>query len=224
MPIVIIKAKNRSDVKKKYYLCNRLFFDTIVAKFSSYNISLKNFSPEVHSYSFALDKKFFDAIDGEEVRKGKLTAELKIKKVATTYEFNFDIQGIVQIPCDRCLDEMDQKIETHNRLVVKMGKEYSEESDEIVIIPEEEGEINIAWFLYEFIALSIPIKHVHEPGKCNRNMTKKLRKHIVSSSEEEGENEETNESFTEGDTDVEENQQDATDPRWNPLKKLDLDE
>ena len=33
-------------------------------------------------------------------------------------------------------------------------------------IPEEEGEINIAWFLYEFVVLDIPIKHVHEPGKC----------------------------------------------------------
>lgn len=200
---------------------HRLFFDTIVAKFSSYNISLKNFSPEVHSYSFALDKKFFEAIDGEEVRKGTLQVELKVKKVATTYEFDFDIHGIVQIPCDRCLDEMDQKIDTHNRLIVKMGKEYAEESDEIVIIPEEEGEINIAWFLYEFIALNIPIKHVHEPGKCNRNMTKKLYRHTVVN--EEGEK--SDEPLDEGsDTDFEDNQQETTDPRWDVLKGIDLDE
>ena len=202
---------------------HRLFFETIVAKFSLYNISLKNFSPGVHSYSFALDKKFFDAIDGEEVRKGTLKVELKVRKVAATYEFDFDIHGIVQIPCDRCLDEMDQKIDTHNRLIVKMGKEYSEESDEIVVIPEEEGEINIAWFLYEFIALNIPIKHVHEPGKCNRTMTKKLRKHTVIPIEEEG-GEEEKEPLVEDDTDFEENQQETTDPRWDILKGLELDE
>lgn len=201
----------------------RLFFDTIVAKFSSYNISLKNFSPEVHSYSFTLDRKFFEAIDGEEVRKGTLQVELKVKKVATTYEFDFDIHGMVQIPCDRCLDEMDQKIDTHNRLIVKMGKEYAEESDEIVIIPEEEGEINIAWFLYEFIALNIPIKHVHEPGKCNRNMTKKLRGHTVVT-EEEGGGEVAGEPLDEGDADYEDNQEETTDPRWNILKGIDLDE
>jgi uncharacterized metal-binding protein YceD (DUF177 family) len=194
-----------------------------VAKFSLYNISLKNFSPGVHSYSFALDKKFFDAIDEEEVRKGTLKVELKVRKVAATYEFDFDIHGIVQIPCDRCLDEMDQKIDTHNRLIVKMGKEYSEESDEIVVIPEEEGEINIAWFLYEFIALNIPIKHVHEPGKCNRTMTKKLRKHTVIPIEEEG-GEEEKEPLVEDDTDFEENQQETTDPRWDILKGLELDE
>ncbi len=202
---------------------HRLFFETIVAKFSLYNISLKNFSPGVHSYSFALDKKFFDAIDEEEVRKGTLKVELKVRKVAATYEFDFDIHGIVQIPCDRCLDEMDQEIDTHNRLIVKMGKEYSEESDEIVVIPEEEGEINIAWFLYEFIALNIPIKHVHEPGKCNRTMTKKLRKHTVIPIEEEG-GEEEKEPLVEDDTDFEENQQETTDPRWDILKGLELDE
>jgi uncharacterized metal-binding protein YceD (DUF177 family) len=205
---------------------HRLFFDTIVAKFSLYNISLKNFSSGTHSYSFALDKKFFEAIDGEEVRKGTLKVDLKVKKVAATYEFDFDIHGMVQIPCDRCLDEMDQKIDTHNRLIVKMGKEYSEESDEIVVIPEEEGEINIAWFLYEFIALSIPIKHVHEPGKCNRTMTKKLRKHTVIPIEEgeEGESDEEKEPLAEDDIDFEENQQETTDPRWDILKGLKLDE
>jgi uncharacterized metal-binding protein YceD (DUF177 family) len=104
-----------------------------------------------------------------------------------------------------------------------MGKEYSEESDEIVVIPEEEGEINIAWFLYEFIALNIPIKHVHEPGKCNRTMTKKLRKHTVIPIEEEG-GEEEKEPLVEDDTDFEENQQETTDPRWDILKGLELDE
>ena len=70
---------------------------------------------------------------------------------------------------------MDQAVDTHGRLVVKFGSAYSEESDEIVIIPESEGEINIAWFLYEFIALAIPIKHVHPPGECNRVVASKFR-------------------------------------------------
>ena len=32
---------------------------------------------------------------------------------------------------------MEIPIDTHNRLVVKFGKEYAEESDEVVVIPEE---------------------------------------------------------------------------------------
>ncbi len=52
--------------------------------------------------------------------------------------------------------------------MVKFGHEYAEEGDNLIVIPEEEGEINVAWFMYEFVALSIPMKHVHAPGKCNK--------------------------------------------------------
>ena len=41
--------------------------------------------------------------------------------------------------------------------------EYAEEGDNLIVIPEEEGEINVAWFMYEFVALAIPMKHVHAP-------------------------------------------------------------
>lgn len=100
------------------------------------------------------------------------------------FEMNFQIEGVVVVPCDRCLDDMEIPIDTHNRLVVKFGKEYAEESDEVVVIPEEEGAINLAWFLYEFIALAVPMKHVHAPGKCNKAMSSKLKKHTARSSDE----------------------------------------
>ena len=114
-----------------------------MAKFSLYNIPLKNLSQGKHTYEYELDRKFFEAIDGDEVKKGNVKVMLTIKKTSSTYEFNFDLKGLVQVPCNRCLDDLDQEIDSQNRLIVKLGKEYSEESDEVVIIPEDEGEINI---------------------------------------------------------------------------------
>ena len=38
--------------------------------------------------------------------------------------------------------------------------------------------INVAWFMYEFVALAIPMKHVHAPSKCNKAMTSKMSKHM----------------------------------------------
>ena len=43
---------------------------------------------------------------------------------------------------------------------------------------KRQGEINVAWFMYEFVALAIPMKHVHAPGKCNKAMTSKWSKHM----------------------------------------------
>ncbi len=192
-----------------------------MAKFSLYKIPLKTLSQGTHTFEYVLDRKFFDAIDGEEVRKGNVSVTVNVKRTSSSFEFEFDIKGMVKVPCTRCLDDMKQEVDTRNRLIVKFGKEYSEESDEIVIIPEDEGEINIAWFLYEFIALSIPIKHVHPAGECNRVVSSKFRKHrAVSVDEEDDDND--------GDTDeedfAEEEESTSSDPRWDALKGLSLED
>ena len=192
-----------------------------MAKFSLYNISLKNLSIGLHTYEYELDRKFFEAIDGDEVRKGNVKVTVSVRRTSSMFEFDFDIKGVVQVPCTRCLDDMNQEVETKNRLIVKFGKEYSEESDEIVIIPEDEGEINIAWFLYEFIALTIPIKHVHPTGECNRMVSSKLRKHRAVSTNDGDEDEEDlgdDEEF------IDDEVTPPTDPRWDALKGLEIDE
>ncbi|MGV8962606.1 MAG: YceD family protein [Candidatus Saccharimonadaceae bacterium] len=199
-----------------------------MAKFSLYKIDLKNLPNGINTYSYELDRKFFEAIDHEEIRKGNVKAELTVKKTISAFEFMFHLIGTIQIPCDRCLDEMDQEIETDNRLIVKLGEEYSEESDEIVTVPADEGAINIAWYLYEFIVLNIPIKHVHIPGKCNKVMTSKYRKHKAVSSSDENDDDDDNdnsadfdeEGINENDVDITDNSSQETDPRWDVLKDM----
>lgn len=184
-----------------------------MGKFDLYKIPLKTMEIGTHKFEFHLDNQFFKNIDGTEFQKGDVKVLLTVTKTALTHEFDFEFDGVVQVPCDRCLDDMDQPISTQSKLYIKLGKEYSEESDEIVIIPEDEGEINIAWFLYEFIALAIPMKHVHAPGKCNKTMSSKLHKHM-SRSEDDMDDSDTPEVDDDIDDDV------PTDPRWDELKKL----
>ena len=194
-----------------------------MAKFSLYNIPLKNLSPGVHTYEYELDRKFFEAIDGDEVRKGDVSVILNVRKTSSTFEFNFEIEGVIKVPCTRCLDDMKLDVDTDDRLIVKLGSEYSEESDEIVIIPEVEGEINIAWFLYEFIALTIPIKHVHPAGECNRVVSSKFKKHrAVSADDEQDEDDDLIADDTE--TQEEEDDTQQNDSRWDALRGLELDD
>ena len=94
---------------------------------------------------------------------------------------------------------MDQSIETDNRLVVKFWEDYSED-DDLVTVAENEGILDVSWFIYEFIALNIPIKHVHAPGKCNPAMIEMLKEHSAARSGEE--------------------EEEAVDPRWAALLKL----
>lgn len=187
-----------------------------MGKFDKYKVDLKAMQADSCIYEFVLDNVFFANIDGPEIQKGKVHITLAVKRTTGAFELVFQTEGFVLVPCDRCLDEMEIPIITTDKLIVKFGSDYAEENDNVVIVPEDEGYINIAWFIYEFIALAIPMKHVHAPGKCNKGMVSKLNKHLRTTSDDDTSSDEVDSSVDEEVEDVE----DSIDPRWNELKKI----
>ena len=190
-----------------------------MGKFDKYKIDLKGMQADSCRYEFVLDNLFFANIDSPEVQKGKVNVVLVVKKTSRAFELNFQTDGIVWVPCDRCLDDMEQPVSSTDKLLVKFGHEYAEEGDNLIVIPEEEGEINVAWFMYEFIALAIPMKHVHAPGKCNKAMSSKLSKHLRTTPDDEMDEDafvpdEAGNELVNDDTET------AVDPRWDELKKI----
>lgn len=155
-----------------------------MSKFELYNVNLKDLSNEPQVYHFNLDDAYFQKIDSPEVQRGNIQATVTVQKRSTLYHLDFVLDGYVVLQCTRCLEDMNQPIHDKENLDVKLGNKYSEEN-EVVIVPESEGAINVAWFLYEFVVLNIPIKHVHPPGECNKTMINKLKIHIVHPAEEE---------------------------------------
>ena len=163
-------------------------------------IDLKSLKEEDTSLEFDLDDKYFEALDDAEVKKGSLHVSVSIRKATGFFELLFHTVGTIIISCDRCLDDMDLPVDTENRLVVKLGSEYSEE-DEVIVVPENEGILDTSWLIYEFVALVIPIRHVHAPGKCNPAMTQALEELSADRSSDEESSQ-------------------AIDPRWEALLKL----
>ena len=83
-------------------------------------------------------------------------------------------------------------------MIVKFGEKTYEETDEILIIPETDHQIDLSHYVYEYINLLLPVKRIHQEDKngnstCNPEVIKKLK-------------------------DLE--NQNSTDLRWNELKKL----
>ena len=177
-----------------------------MGRFDKYNVDLKGLKVASLNLEFDLDNAFFGDIDGEEFQKGVVKALVTVKKNRDVFEFHFALNGTVVVPCDRCLDDLEVDVDTENTLRVKLGEEYADDGD-IVIVPEQDGDLNIAWYLYEFIVLSLPMKRVHAPGKCNHEMTGKLKKHSAERNDDENGNEEQ-----------------GFDPRWEGLKNIQIDE
>lgn len=167
------------------------------------------------SYEYELTNQFFTDIDASEIHKGQLNVQLKVKKSIGAYVLDFHITGSVTVPCDRCLSDLELPVDAENVLKVKLGAEFSDE-DDMVIVPEEDGYINVAWFLYEFIELSLPMKHVHAPGKCNKGMMGVLKKHMTHAADDE-----EAPVFDDEENDLPDGGEETpTDPRWNELKKI----
>ena len=192
-----------------------------MGKFNLYKIPLKSLAPGTYSYEYELDDRFFENIDEGDIRKGGVHAAVTVCNRGEVYALDFDLQGMIQIPCDRCLDNMDLEVSVQEHLYVKWGSSYSEESDDTVIVPESEGEINLAWFLYEFIALSIPLKHVHPAGMCNKAVTAKLYKHSARRADDE---EEESVFGDEADYSDDSRSEIPNDPRWDALRNIDMDD
>lgn len=184
-----------------------------VGKLDTYNIQLKTMEIGKSEFEYHLDNEFFGMIGEEEIQKGDIKCKVTVSKTTKQSELNFELEGKVVVECDRCLEEMDQPIKTTGHLIVRFGKEFKDDGDDIVIIPEEQGFINISWFLYEFAALAIPIKHVHPYGLCNKNMSKKLSEHLAVDADD------VDNDFEIEDEDGSSNDG-PTDPRWDALKKL----
>ena len=189
-----------------------------MSKFSSYSIQLKTMEIGESLLEYHLDNEFFEAIGEEAIQKGNINAKVRVVKSSKQSELFFELEGKVVVLCDRCLEEMDQPIKTSGHLIVRMGKEFMDDGDDIVVIPEEQGVINVSWFMYEFVELAIPIKHVHPFGHCNTGMASKLSEHMVDSDSFEDDAD----SFASAiDAVVGDSSADGPiDPRWEALRKL----
>lgn len=168
-----------------------------VNKNSELIIPFKGLSEGDHQYDFVISDSFFESFEPLNIREGKIDLSLDLEKETSLLSFLFHFSGSVKLTCDRCLEEYDQPVEDDFRLIVKFGEAFREISDEMVEIPYTEHRFDLSQYIYEFVQLMLPLKHVHPDdalgnSTCKPEMLKKL----------------------------DELSKPATDPRWEALLKM----
>lgn len=198
------------------------FFEslTAVGKFTEYKLPLKSMSPGVHEVEYKLGKQFFVNMESQSVHDADLTVHLTVNHKSDLYYLDFNISGEVTLICDRCLDDLHYPIDTTYAIAVKYGDDYNDDNDDLLVIPESDNTLNVAYMIYETVELAIPMKHVHPLGKCNRAMSAILKKHRARRADEDDDTELEEQLIEEMDH-VDMSSDDVpTDPRWDELKKL----
>lgn len=174
----------------------RSIFGEIIAmkKFSNFNIPFTGLDLGNHHYDFKIDKAFFDLFEYCEIADGEFDVEVELDKKETMLILDFNLSGKVTTQCDRCGSEVTLPVTYKDRIYVKFGEEETDD-ESILVIPQNAHQINIAELLEEFAILSLPVRKIHEKGKCDKKALKRLEK-------------------------LEQHDSMEIDPRWEKLKGL----
>jgi uncharacterized metal-binding protein YceD (DUF177 family) len=154
----------------------------------------------LHEFEFEIDKSFFETLPFSLIEDGLLKAYLGLEKKETMLIANLGIEGHIYTSCDRCTDDLIQQIDGELTLYYTFGEEESEDEN-LIILPLESYQIDIAQPLYELISLSMPSKLVHDNAQCNEEMVALLSKYQQPVKSEKDKDQEI-------------------DPRWSALKNL----
>lgn len=184
----------------------------------TYKIDLLSPQLKGSTFEFNIGDDFFAGIEGL-LQRGNIRTTVECLSAGSFFKFQIHSVGVVIVPCDRCLADLELRIETTDMLDVKLGNEYSDEGD-CVIVSEAEGYLDLAQFIYEFIALSMPMTHCHEPGTCDDVMMDELSRHQSTRSGAEDDEIADSENSDASELSLGEDSVEPVDSRWAVLKKL----
>lgn len=146
-----------------------------------YIIDYKSLESGTYEVDYHIDKEFFALFDEPLVEDGDVDVHVVFKVSLAALQFHFDIQGTLDVECDRCLEHFDMPIESSYDMVARIGDEASpeEEYDDFINISQNDSEIDLSKHIYEFVVLSLPPQKVHpddEDGNstCNPEMLDKF--------------------------------------------------
>lgn len=150
-----------------------------------------------YTYHYTLDDTFFEVFENEEIQHGTVTFEVEMEKKERMLVFQFSFHGTMVTSCDRCLGPMEVPVEGERMMCVKLSDGAPEEDEEMVIVPEQTFQIDLAQWMYEYVVMAMPMCHVHDEADCDPDMLQRLE-----SQQDDAQATET------------------VDPRWEKLKEL----
>jgi uncharacterized metal-binding protein YceD (DUF177 family) len=158
-----------------------------------------------HHFEYQVNNKFFENFEYNEFQNSDIKVSLVLDKKSTMLELDFKHKGTVNVPCDLTSEDFDLPLKGKMKLIVRFGDEFNNDNEELLILPHGEFEIDVAQYIYEMIALSVPLKRIHPGVKDGSLQTEALNKLNELRVKEEK---------------VENKQEEDIDPRWEKLKKL----
>lgn len=155
-----------------------------MSQLASCTLELRNMPVGIQQFSYTVGEQFFRQMESADIRSGEVSVTLTAERKDDLFDLTFQLEGEIVIGCDRCLDDLAHRVSTTYHTVVKYGDCYNEDNDEEIIVPEGERSFDLSRLIYDSIALTVPLKHVHSEGECNAEMLARLKEYSASDEEQ----------------------------------------
>ena len=114
-----------------------------------------------HTLEYRLDETFFASYplsDLEGVRPA--TVQVLLRKANNLMELDFSFKGLMDTTCDFSGDPFELELHNAFTVVVKFGDAFDDSDPDILVLPHGEYEVDLAQYLFELVALSVPYQKV----------------------------------------------------------------
>lgn len=149
----------------------------------AYRIDFTEPQRGAESLSFHLDDAFFGEQaeadgegNGEEILGGDVTLDLEILPTSSrSYRLTFHYEGVVTVPCDRCLAPLELEVDADDEMTVEIGDRTDEENDEALILDAADPRYDFRFIIYELLRVHLPMIHSHESiDECDPSVVRYL--------------------------------------------------
>jgi uncharacterized metal-binding protein YceD (DUF177 family) len=151
-----------------------------------YEIAFVGLKPGEHEFSYEVADKFFEPYQQQDFTNCQAVVKLKLEKNNGFMMLKFDIDGKVEVICDRCGNTLPLQLWEEFKIIVKMVEEPElmndkEEDPDVYYISKTESHLDVADWIYEFINLSIPMQKMCKDDEiggpqCNTEVLEKLKR------------------------------------------------
>lgn len=149
-----------------------------------FEIAFVGLKPGIHHFDYQVDDKFFAHYEKQDFSNCNASIKLEMDKQNSFMLLKFDIDGSIDVNCDRCGNALTLRLWDEFKVVVKLvdnPDEMNEQEDDpdVYYISRGESHLHLADWIYEFINLSIPLQKMCPPDEsggtqCNKEVLSKL--------------------------------------------------
>lgn len=161
-----------------------------------FDIDIFKLAEGIHEFEFNFDSRFFDLFEDSIIEHGSGEVSVILEKTSSMILLTINIDGEIEMICDRSLDSFMYPVKESNEVRLKFGDHWEELDDDLILIPSNAQKIDVGQFVYEFLTLAMPMKKLHPRYQGEEEF------------------------FVIDENDSETSSDEPVDPRWNELKKL----